>query len=76
MVSKEFPSNWELSSLRATTVIRLLDSKGLPHVNLRPMGLADTDPIVPNRDEKGASIPDNQAQNRRIVIRIQRIIKH
>jgi chemotaxis protein MotB len=70
--SRYFPSNWELSSARASTVVRLLESKGFPHPSLRPMGLADTEPVVPNRTPAGVSIPANQAQNRRIVIRIEK----
>ena len=70
--SKSFPSNWELSSIRAGTVVRLLESKGLPRADLRPVGLADTEPVVPNRDGSGTPIPENQAANRRILIRIQK----
>jgi len=72
MVSKDFPSNWELSSTRAGTVIRLLESKGIPRKNLRPVGLGDTEPISPNRDAAGVPIAANQAENRRIVIRVQK----
>jgi chemotaxis protein MotB len=68
--SRDFPSNWELSAARASTVVRLLESKGLPRTNLRPVGLAETEPISPNTDEQGASIPENQAKNRRIVVKI------
>jgi chemotaxis protein MotB len=68
--SRDFPSNWELSAARASTVVRLLESKGLPRANLRPVGLADTEPIAPNVDETGNSIPENQAKNRRIVVKI------
>lgn len=70
IVSKQFPSNWELSSYRAGTVIRLLEAKGFPRNDLRPMGLADTEPLVPNRTAAGEAISANQAENRRIVIRI------
>ncbi len=72
MYSTQFPSNWELSSARAGTVVRLIESKGLTRTNLRPVGLADTEPVVPNRTPAGESIPANQAENRRIVIRIQK----
>lgn len=70
--TKELPSNWELSSIRAGAVIRLLEAKGIPRKNLRPMGLADIEPISPNRDAAGLPIPANQAENRRIVIRVQK----
>lgn len=67
-----FPSNWELSSARAGTVVRLLEGSGIPRKDLRPVGLADTEPIFENHDANGKSIPENQAENRRIVIKIQR----
>ena len=72
VLSKQFPSNWELSSSRAGTVVRLLESKGFPRADVRPMGLADTEPLLPNRTPSGDSIPSNQAENRRIVIHIQK----
>ena len=74
IASKEFPSNWELSSVRAGTVVRLLEGKGIPRKNLRPLGLGDTEPVSPNRDAAGLPIPANQAENRRIVIRVQKQI--
>lgn len=72
IATKEFPSNWELSSIRAGKVVRLLEGKGIARKNLRPLGLADTEPISPNRDSNGTPIPANQAENRRIVIRVQK----
>jgi len=72
MVSEHFPSNWELSSHRAGVIVRLLEVKGFLHKDLRPVGLADTEPLVPNIDVSGKSIPINQAKNRRIVIRIKK----
>ncbi|MBY0369289.1 flagellar motor protein MotB [bacterium] len=67
-----FASNWELSSTRASTVVRLFEHQGIAHQNLRPIGLADTEPLQPNRDLAGIAVPSHQAQNRRIVIRIQK----
>ena len=72
ILSQRFPSNWELSSARAGQVVRFLEHLGFPHENLRPIGYADAEPLVPNRDEAGNGIPENRAQNRRIVIRIQK----
>ena len=73
MASKKFPSNWELSASRAATVVRLFEARGFPHANLRPAGLADTEPVVPNRDKDGKSIVENQSLNRRIVIRVHQL---
>ncbi len=72
IVSSQFPSNWELSSARASTVVRLFESKGLPHASLRPVGFADTVPVAPNRDPAGKPLEENRAKNRRIVIRVQK----
>jgi len=65
-----FPSNWELSAMRATNVVRRLIEFGVRPARLSALGLAETAPKVPNRDAAGNAIPSNQAQNRRIVIRI------
>jgi len=63
-----YPSNWELSSARASRVARFLIDQGVPKDRLRVEGLADTQPVSPNTDDAGRSIPENQAQNRRVVI--------
>jgi len=72
IATKLFPSNWELSSARAGTVVRLLENTGISKNYLRPIGLADIEPLVPNRDSSGTPITENQAKNRRIVIRVQK----
>lgn len=58
-------SNWELGSLRATSVVRYL----IKHQNLNPQRLAaisyaDQKPVAPN------DTPENRAKNRRIEILI------
>lgn len=70
IISAKYPSNWELSSSRASSVVRLLEGKGFPHSNLRPVGMADTEPVAPNTSADGTPLRENQAQNRRIVIRV------
>ena len=66
--STQFPSNWELSSARASAVARYLIEQGFPKEKIQVVGLADTRPLVPNLDDAGDPIPENQARNRRIVI--------
>ncbi len=56
----EFPSNWELSAIRATAALRFLLSKGLPAYRMTATGLADIDPLAPNDS------PENRALNRRV----------
>ena len=70
IVSPMFPSNWELSSSRASSVVRELETSGYPHSNLLPMGLADTDPLLPNLNPDGTGNAENRGGNRRIVIRV------
>jgi len=56
-----FASNWELSAVRATTVLRyLVAAQGLDPSRMSATGYADTKPVVPN------DTPAHQAQNRRV----------
>lgn len=71
----QFPSNWELSTARASAVVHFFLEQGLPAQRLRAAGYADTFPIAPNRDKNGKAIPENQARNRRVVIQLERIDK-
>lgn len=69
----QYPSNWELSTARAASVVRLLIEDGFPPARLQAAGYADTFPKLPNRDASGIAMPDNQAQNRRVLIRLEKI---
>jgi chemotaxis protein MotB len=71
----QFQSNWELSAARAASVVRFLLELGVPAGKLTASGYADTVPIAANRTADGAVIPDNQARNRRVVIRLEKIDK-
>jgi chemotaxis protein MotB len=71
----QFPSNWELSTGRAAAVVHYFLSEGVPPRKLRAAGYADTFPKVPNRDANGNALPQNQAQNRRVVIKLEKIDK-
>ena len=53
--SAQYPSNWELSSARAASVARFLESS----------------PKYPNRDPFGEPIPQNRIKNRRVVIHVE-----
>jgi len=58
-----FPSNWELSTARASEVVRFLAGPGgLPPGRLRAAGRADTEPVASNATEDGRRL------NRRIEI--------
>ena len=71
----EFPSNWELSAARAASVVHFFLELGVPAQRLRAAGYADNFPKAPNRDAENNPIPENQAQNRRVVIKLERIEK-
>lgn len=68
--TERFPSNWELSSARASNVVRYFLQQGMPPERLKASGYADTFPVAPETDAAGNIIPENLDQNRRIVIRI------
>jgi chemotaxis protein MotB len=58
-----FQSNWELSTARATSVVRyLIDQGGVDRQSLSAVGHADTHPIASNESEEG------RTSNRRIEI--------
>ena len=60
---EQFPSNWELSTARATSVVRyLVDQGGVDPRDLTAAGHADTRPIEDNETEEG------RQANRRIEI--------
>ncbi len=70
-----FPSNWELSTARASAVVQFFLQQGITAQRLRAAGYADTFPKVPNRDAAGNPLPKNQAKNRRVVIKLEKIDK-
>lgn len=66
----QFPSNWDLSSSRAVAVLRIFESAGIPPSRLTAVGYGSSRPEVPNRDEAGFPIKENQTMNRRVVVNI------
>jgi len=69
--TEKFPSNWELSTARAATVVRFFIEKGyVDPIKLSATGFADQKPKVPNLDLNGKPIPENRATNRRTALRI------
>ena|GEM_PF-3561612 len=57
-------SNWELSARRAIAVLEYLLRKGVKKKMLRAVGVADTQPLVEEKDER------TRALNRRVEIKI------
>jgi chemotaxis protein MotB len=66
--TSQFPSNWELSAVRATTVLRLFVDSGVASERLTAIGYADTRPVEPNL------LVDGRARNRRVSILIDSAI--
>ncbi|MBF0360076.1 MAG: flagellar motor protein MotB [Oligoflexia bacterium] len=65
-------SNWELSSARATSIIRRFESAGFPEKNLVAIGYGQTRPMVANQNENGEDLLENMKLNRRVVIKVIR----
>lgn len=57
-----YPTNWELSSARATTVARYLSERGVPPGRLIAAGFGEFRPVAPNDTR------DGRARNRRVDI--------
>ena len=71
----EFASNWELSTARATNIVKKLETKGIPADRIRAVGYAASKPLPVSLDANGDIDPDKRGINRRIVIKISRFKK-
>ncbi len=62
-LAQRFPTNWELSTARATAVVRLMEEQGqMKSSRLQGSGFSRFRPIAPNTSDRG------RAKNRRIEI--------
>lgn len=68
--SSIFPSNWELSTTRASNVVKYFNEMGVDKSRLKASGYADSQPVAPNRDSFGDPIPENMDLNRRVVVNL------
>jgi chemotaxis protein MotB len=59
-----FPSNWELSAVRASSVVRLFIDSGMAPERLTAVGHGANEPVAPNTDAIG------RARNRRVAVTI------
>ncbi|MBS1271007.1 MAG: Motility protein B [Candidatus Marinimicrobia bacterium] len=59
----QFPSNWELSAARSSSVARFFIDEGVAPNRLIAIGRADTEPLVPN------TTAENKAKNRRVELK-------
>jgi len=60
----KYPSNWELSSARASSVVRLFIEQGIVAERLKAVGAADNRPVLPNDTAEG------RARNRRVTVTV------
>jgi chemotaxis protein MotB len=63
-----FPSNWELSSARSSTVVRTFIDAGVSPGRLTAIGFADQHPVAPN------ATPEGRARNRRVAILVESML--
>jgi chemotaxis protein MotB len=64
IASTQFPSNWELASARASSVVRLFVASGVEASRLTASGYADNRPVESN------DTPEGRARNRRVTLMI------
>jgi chemotaxis protein MotB len=67
IATAQFPSNWELSTTRATNVVRYLIARGVSRTRLAAAGYADLEPVASN------VTTDGRALNRRVDIVFERL---
>ena len=67
-----FPSNWELSTARATNIVKYMSALGIPEDRMRAVGYAESQPLVESLTAEGTIDPDKRSLNRRIVIKIRK----
>lgn len=62
--NSRYPTNWELSSARATEIVKYLAGRGVAPERLAAVGYGEFQPVAPNDTEAG------RAQNRRVAIMV------
>lgn len=62
--TSQYPSNWELSSARASSVVRLFIEQGVAAKRLTAVGSADNHPVISNDTVEG------RTRNRRVTITV------
>ncbi|QEY15190.1 flagellar motor protein MotD [Cellvibrio sp. KY-GH-1] len=62
--SAKYPTNWELSSARASAIVKYLTTKGVAPERLSAVGYGEYQPVASNETDVG------RAQNRRVAIMV------
>lgn len=68
--SSPFKSNWGISSARASSIIQRFEYFGFDPLHLVPIGMSDTQPLLPNENDSGDPLPANQNINNRVIIKV------
>ncbi len=63
-LTRRYPSNWELAAARASSVVRVLEGRGVESGRLSAVSLGEFHPVASNKS------PEGRAKNRRIEIRL------
>jgi chemotaxis protein MotB len=66
IATAQFPSNWELSTARAASIVRMLSMEGVAPGRLAAVGYGEFQPVADNATAEG------RARNRRVVLVISR----
>lgn len=64
--SRQYPSNWELSTARAASIVRMLAADGVDPARMAAVGYGEFQPVADNNTAEG------RARNRRVVLVISR----
>src|SRR5690606_5993709 len=64
--TSQFPTNWELSSARAASIVRMLAMDGVDPARLAAVGYGEFQPVADNATAEG------RGRNRRVVLVISR----
>lgn len=68
--TKDIQDNWDLSARRALSVFYAMELTPALLTRTFVMAAGEMHPIAPNRSPDGVPLPDNQAKNRRVTLRI------
>jgi chemotaxis protein MotB len=64
--TSQYPTNWELSSARSASIVRMLAMEGVNPGRLASVGYGEFQPVANN------ATPEGRARNRRVVLVVSR----
>lgn len=74
-IGAKYRSNWELSSARSASVVERFLYYDFKPNQMVSVGFGNSRPVVPEVDKFGEIIPENQALNRRVIIKVLQPLK-